>query len=244
MLASTRTVPILVARVVRWVILPTRISTDNLLRSNIRWDILVILEQTEVLAPQLQALVAHAWTLTIGIPSRLTRDFARKNEELLRPARSTRPALTGSLENPLMAPSPQGLELSPPLLRWIQDFAAGEGAGPVSMLNLLAFKENMKAEYLKYGSAFAKSIGSLRGGDAKLVGSVLRQPQADSEEGGWDEIAVAHYPSILHFADMIASEDYQAVNHRSRLPALKDTFILCCTELNLPWPSSLPAARM
>jgi hypothetical protein len=54
------------------------------------------------------------------------------------------------------------------------------------------------------------------------------------EEGGteWDEIALAHYPSIRHFVDMLAGEDYQRVNRASRLPALRDTCILCTTELD------------
>lgn len=99
------------------------------------------------------------------------------------------------------------------------------------MLNLLAFKEGMKSEYLKYGAEFAKSIGARRGGNAKIVGTVVRQ----GEDGGrgWDEVALAHYPSIWHFAEMLASRDYQAVNKRYRVGSLRDTFILCTTELGL-----------
>jgi len=54
------------------------------------------------------------------------------------------------------------------------------------------------------------------------------------EKGEWDEIALAHYPSILHFADMLASEDYQEVNKKYRVGSLKDTCILCTSELDLP----------
>ena len=46
-------------------------------------------------------------------------------------------------------------------------------------------------------------------------------------------MALAHYPSVEHFADMIASEDYQAANRRWRLPSLKDTCILCTSEIEL-----------
>ena len=46
-------------------------------------------------------------------------------------------------------------------------------------------------------------------------------------------MALAHYPSILHFADMLASGGYQEVNRRFRVPALRDTFILCTTEVGL-----------
>jgi len=41
------------------------------------------------------------------------------------------------------------------------------------MLNLLAFRKGKKEDYLKYGAEFAKSIGSKRGGDAKLVGNII-----------------------------------------------------------------------
>lgn len=47
----------------------------------------------------------------------------------------------------------------------------------------------------------------------------------------WDEIALAHYPSLEHFSAMLGSADYQDVNHEYRLGALKDTFILCTQEI-------------
>jgi uncharacterized protein (DUF1330 family) len=101
------------------------------------------------------------------------------------------------------------------------------------MLNLLSFKPGMKESYLKYGAAFAKDVGAKRGGNAKLVGTVV---EVDGEkktegDGGWDEVALAHYPSILHFADMVASEDYQRVNEEHRVGALRDTFILFTSEI-------------
>jgi hypothetical protein len=103
------------------------------------------------------------------------------------------------------------------------------------MLNLLSFKPTPGAHesYKAYGKAFAESIGSRRGGNAKIVGRVVRDQNSPGEDKyGWDEIALAHYPSIEHFVDMLASEDYQKVNHESRLPALRDTCILCTSELH------------
>jgi hypothetical protein len=44
------------------------------------------------------------------------------------------------------------------------------------------------------------------------VGNVIGKQGKDE---GWDEIALAHYPSLEHFAAMLASSDYQEVNHRS-----------------------------
>jgi hypothetical protein len=146
--------------------------------------------------------------------------------------------------------SSQSLELSDELNKWIETFVnsgAKEGKGAVSMFNLLAFNPGMKEEYLKYGAAFAKSIGSKHGGNAKIVGNATHvngsaiakssnsSVGTNGEVGGgkddWDEIALAHYPSILHFRDMLASEDYQEVNHRHRVPSLRDTCILMTSEI-------------
>ena len=99
------------------------------------------------------------------------------------------------------------------------------------MLNLLSFKPNKKPSYLKYGAAFANSIGIRRGGVAKLVGNVTAQKPEAEAGGKWDEFALASYPSILHFADMLASDDYQKVNLESRVPSLEDTLILCTSEI-------------
>lgn len=165
------------------------------------------------------------------------------------------PKLTGSLERPLLASTAQTLELSGPLLEWVKDFKARGGSvgnGAVSMLNFLAFKpgKDHHEAYKRYGAAFARSIGSRRGGEAKLVGNVVREKKEESREqarewagekgvavkekeagSGWDEFALAHYPSIEHFADMLASEDYQEVNLKERVPSLRDTCILCTSEL-------------
>lgn len=151
--------------------------------------------------------------------------------------------------------SAQHLELSSELDAWINEFVENngkEGGGAVSMFNLLSFNPGMKEEYLKYGKAFAESIGSAHGGNAKIVGSVTSvnghavppstttasaQPSlsgvTESGEigGNWDEVALAHYPSIRHFRDMLTSEAYQEVNQRHRVPSLRDTAILMTSEV-------------
>ncbi|KAG8627658.1 hypothetical protein KVT40_005141 [Elsinoe batatas] len=55
--------------------------------------------------------------------------------------------------------------------------------------------------------------------------------EAKSEQKWWDEVAIVHYPSIRHFCDMAAGEDYQEINQKYRLPSLEDTILLCTTEL-------------
>ncbi|KAF2114772.1 hypothetical protein BDV96DRAFT_575865 [Lophiotrema nucula] len=238
-LQSSNVKPLVISRVIRWIILPTTLSTDPLLARNIHWDLLLILPSTSPLPTDLQNLVQHEWSVTAGIPSRLLADFSSKNKALLHPDSGSVPALSNTLQRPKIADSAQALELSTDLQSWIQGFSQNggkEGKGAVSMLNLLSFREGMKDEYLKYGKAFAESIGSKRGGNAKIVGTVVSVNGAEKGtegEGLWDEVALAHYPSILHFADMLGSEDYQDVNKKHRVPALRDTFIICTSELGI-----------
>ena len=68
------------------------------------------------------------------------------------------------------------------------------------------------------------------------MGRVVANQEKKNDQGdtkGWDEIALAHYPSTVHFADMLASEDYQEANQTYRVDSLEDTCILCTSELVL-----------
>jgi hypothetical protein len=219
---------LVISKVIRWIITPERIDVKHLLQPKSPWTILVIVLGTDPLPSNLRKKLDDHWTCQAGIPARLTNAFGQTNQELLHPRNST--PLTGALDKPRIGSSSQGLELSSELQSWISSFKSTKpGSSPLSMLNLLAFKPNMKPSYLKYGAAFAESIGSKRGGNAKLVGNVIAQSHTSA--GKWDEFALASYPSILHFADMLASEDYQAVNQKYRVPALADTLILCTSEI-------------
>lgn len=230
-LASAK--PLVVSRAVRWIIKPEKLSVSKLLDTP--WDLMVIVLASSPLPSKMleMNLVSDHWSISAGVPSSLANGFHERNQKFLHPAKGDVPELTGSMSKPRMAGSTQGLELNKELLEWSKDFKLGEGA--MSMLNLLAFKPGKEAHesYLVYGKAFAESIGKRRGGNAKVVGKVVpNQGTTDEDKDGWDEIALAHYPSINHFTDMLASEDYQAVNHKNRLPALKDTCILCTSELD------------
>jgi hypothetical protein len=232
-LSRSQATPLTVGRVVRWIITPEHISVDELLSKHSQWHILLILPNADDIPEDLNRMVRAKWTVRAGIPARLIQNFDSKNAKLLHPRPGDVPPLTGALDKPRITESSQGLELSNELQDWIRRGGKKEVPGAVSMLNLLAFRDGMKEEYLKYGKAFAESIGSRRGGHAKLVGNVLDVSSSPKGVKEWDEMALAHYPSIGHFADMLASEDYQVVNHQHRIPALKDTFILCTTELDV-----------
>jgi hypothetical protein len=223
---------LVLSKVIRWIITPQKIDATHLLHPQKPWDLLLILLGTDPLPPAITKNLGDYWTCTAGVPSRLTNNFSQTNEKLLHPSASDVPGLTGSLDKPRMGSSSQTLELSGELQSWVSSFSSTKaGSSPLSMLNLLAFKPGKKEDYLTYGKAFATSIGIKRGGVAKLVGNVTAQAPPEKSGGKWDEFALASYPSILHFADMLASEDYQAVNLKSRVPSLQDTLILCTSEI-------------
>jgi hypothetical protein len=231
-LKATSLKVLVVSKVVRWVITPEQINAKELLYPRKPWDLLVITLDKTPLPSSLNSNIECHWSTVAGVPSRLTNEFASQNDGLLHP-KSTRP-LTGALDQPRIGSTSQTLELSPGLQDWIKSFSQTHtGRNAMSMLNLLAFLPDKHESYLTYGKAFAESIGSKRGGNAKIVGKVVPKQGTDGEDSaGWDEIALAHYPSINHFIDMLASDDYQEVNHKHRLPALFDTCILCTSELD------------
>jgi hypothetical protein len=200
---------------------------------------MLLLPGSTGLPDNVKKTVKDDWTVTVGVPSALLKDWEKTNEKLLRP--TDVPELSGSLQKPVISSTgtSQALELTGELLQWLM----GEGkqktaGGAVTMLNLLTFKDGrLHAEYLKYGKAFAESVGIRRGGTAKIVGRVVEgqggagSPGGEGSGKGWDEIALAHYPSTVHFADMVGSEDYQEANKRWRVGSLEDTCILCCSEI-------------
>jgi hypothetical protein len=116
-LKSSNIRPLVISRVVRWIILPSHISTEHLLARNISWDIFLVLPNTSPLAPDLAKVIEHHWSITAGIPSRLIQDFTKKNAKLLHPEASSVPKLSKGTKR--VASSSQNLELSEDLDQWI-----------------------------------------------------------------------------------------------------------------------------
>ncbi|KAI0840541.1 hypothetical protein F5Y06DRAFT_242854 [Hypoxylon sp. FL0890] len=219
--------PVVQARAIRWMILPTRKSAGHLLGRNIRWDILLILEETDSLPLEARSDVYAIWSASCGVSSKALSGYAASNAKLLHPP----PGSVAPPEQHAIQPSTtsQNLEVSPELSEWISALPTPLREHPVSMLNLLAFNPGKKEQYKQYGAAFSAKVGSRHGGQIKIVGKVAG---GQAQDAGWDEVAFVHYPSVEHFTAMAASKDYQEVNHRYRLGALKDTFILCVMEVD------------
>lgn len=239
--------PVFQARVLRWMILPTKMSAGHLLGRNTRWDLLLgLLEGDAAMPASAQADIAASWTVSCGVSAAALSGYGRLNADLLsqprgsaqipdRPPEATAAGATATSSSSSDSSS-QNLQPSREWAQWIAGLPAPVRAHPVSMLNLLAFHPGKKEQYKRYGAEFARRVGSRHGGRVKLVGRVLGvdgQREARGSDGGdgWEEIAYVHYPTIDHFVAMAASEDYQQVNREYRLGALKDTFILCCQEI-------------
>lgn len=165
------------------------------------------------------------------MPAALLDGFPARNRHLLDPSPSDAIApLTGALDDPsrpdFFTADSQPLKMTDKLFEWFQDVGVRkEGQRAVSMFNLLAIDPDKVDLYRSYGKGFHDGAGVRRGGVAKLVGHAV------DDGSGWGEVAVAHYPSLWHFADMVAGDDYQEINEKYRIPALKDTLILCTTEV-------------
>lgn len=185
-LRSTPLKPLVLARVARWIIKPSDLSKEALLHTPQPWDLLLILPGTFNTLPKvLEPLINHQWSIQAAIPSKLFSSFESKNNQFLHPRPEDVPPCTGALSNPRLADSSQALELTTELRGWILSGESPKGA--ITMLNLLAFAPGMKDEYVKYGKAFAESIGSKRGGVAKIVGKVIPGSCSDGCDE-WEEV--------------------------------------------------------
>ncbi|KAL4941687.1 hypothetical protein BDV06DRAFT_177536 [Aspergillus oleicola] len=238
-LRKSNTRVIVASRPRRVIISPTILDTNTLLSEP--WDLLLLLQPPSntpdaPFPPTLASRIKKEYKLPVGIPSKLLGTYPQRDAELKRNASGI--PLTGSLDklgNVNDVGKGQNLEVSPELFSFMNEFSRVHDA-PVTMLNLLHFHEKGgKQNYYKYGQGF-NPVAAKRGGSAKLVGNVI-QPAGGAQdkrpEDWWNEISIVHYPSIRHFCDMLAGEDYQEVNRKYRLGALKDTFLLCTTEFDV-----------
>lgn len=247
--------PLLTARPLRWIVDPWIASPSARDRAALdaltacAWDLVVVLPSASALPAEAARLVRRSHVLTVGISAQALDAFRQNNARLLLQSPSEAPPLTAlpdvSTPPPEALSSSKNLQLTTGLRRWLASPEAPKTAP--SMLNFLAFRPGMSDSYKAYGRAIATDIGKRRGGVAKLVGIVPHDQRgggADTDQQlVWDEVALAHYPTVWHFADMVLGQDYQAVNTRYRVDALRGTAILCCNELDKDVLDGLGAAR-
>ncbi|MCJ1442301.1 MAG: hypothetical protein MMC23_002794 [Stictis urceolatum] len=169
-------------------------SVDSDILNNTKWDLFLLVRQTAKVSADCTSLISKSYKLTVGVPGKSLAAYPEHNLELLRDAPNVK--LTGALDKALATQSKarssgDNLELSDDLISFMKQMVAdGQGSRPISMLNLLRFHDGGRDGYAKYGQGF-RGAGGRRGGDAKIVGTVVGKEGA---EKSWDEIAFVHYP--------------------------------------------------
>lgn len=98
----------------------------------------------------------------------------------------------------------------PPNQEGFDDLTGRIDEGPVTMLNLLAFKpDGGRERYLEYGEAVVPLL-------ERAGGRVLFQGEASPVLLGgesWDLVLLVEYPTRRAFLEMIQSPEYQAIAH-------------------------------
>lgn len=223
--------PLIIAKVARW-IHPPEVHSVECLVADKSWDILLLLEGDGDLPESLKDKTQNACWITTNVPKNIVEGFRDRNRAMLHPNPEDIPVLPAKIADHKPERhdkcEPLALQVSPELSDWFRSFPKADGDGPVSMLNLLKYAE--KEQYIEYVKAFGQVLTTPYGGTLKVVGEVVN---TNGEKAPWDDIAIVQYPSITHFADMLASEEYATIDRKYKLGALEDTGLLCVVELDL-----------
>jgi uncharacterized protein (DUF1330 family) len=92
----------------------------------------------------------------------------------------------------------------------LADLVARAGRGPVTMLNLLAFRpDGGRERYLEYGAAVLPLLERAGG---RVIFQAEAAPVAIGAEG-WDLVLLVEYPTRGAFLEMVGSPDYQEIAH-------------------------------
>ncbi|KAF2462042.1 hypothetical protein BDY21DRAFT_418031 [Lineolata rhizophorae] len=219
--------PLVIGTATEWMLKPHTLSVELVSRP---WDIFLLVESSsEGLPAEVKSAIASQWKTSANISSSMTESLMKDNHSLLNPSPDHIPPLTGSLQKPRVIDPDLEVNFTPEIEEWTKSFSAtDEGKRPVSMLNLLAYNEGKRDTFLGYIEVFNEAVGAKRGAMGKLFGSVPEDQRESS--GGWEDIALVHYPSIWHFADLIASEEYRECDRKYKQGAVKDCGILCITS--------------
>lgn len=116
----------------------------------------------------------------------------------------------------------------------IQEFlVAAEGTSPITMLNLLRYREQAdyaghpdetpcsgREAYRRYAEGVVACLASV-GGTIAFAGGALATVIAPDDER-WDDVLLVQYPSAQALFTMISSDAYRAIGHH-RSAALEDS---------------------
>lgn len=111
--------------------------------------------------------------------------------------------------------------------------------GPVLMVNLLRFKDRADGidaadgisgaeAYTRYGAAVQEHLA--RVGGRIVFAAAATESVIGPEEGEWDAVFVAEYPSRQAFLEMTGDPAYLEI-HGHRAAALADSRLIACRPL-------------
>lgn len=215
--------PLIIARAVEWVHLPMR--ADYMLAAD--WDIALALDSDVRLPNSVTDLldVLHQVEVHVASPS--------PSNGALQPA-SQLPAVS-FYDRPLRALCTQFHQITPSLLAFVDHPLCPKGS--ISMLNFVSYQPYPFAadSYQKYLDGVAAGPAKRFGIRTKYKGSVTPSNRSVIVKGEWDLVLMAQYPSLKHFVNMGFDPEYQELNQKYRMPALRDLCILMTTEDDLEW---------
>jgi hypothetical protein len=215
---------LITAKVARWIVPPAVFSVDSLILDR-GWDICVCFTASAMMPEECQAFILSSWTASFNAPFSLVSSYTSTRSELATriPSRSNELDKRTRFDENFSA---DHAGVTADLNAWMKSFInQQEGNPPVIMFNLLAFKDIEK--YEKYQEALSGNTGSRHGLAPLLFGEVTEYSSSQVGVKEWDMAAFIYYPSILHFGDMLASEDYQEASDTYRVGSLVDNPLLC-----------------
>jgi uncharacterized protein (DUF1330 family) len=116
--------------------------------------------------------------------------------------------------------------------------------GPVTMLNLLKFRERSldgdgtgRDAYDRY-AAVARRLVEERGGRVIWAGLVQHPALNEGGDVAWDVALLVHYPSRAAFIDMVTSPEYLKANRDRQNGVEKHVILASQTFLAAPFPET------
>ena len=116
--------------------------------------------------------------------------------------------------------------------------------GPVTMLNLLKFRERSldgdgtgRDAYDRYARV-AQGLVEARGGRVVWAGLVEQVALHEGGDAAWDVVLLVHYPSRASFVDMVTSPGYLAANVDRTNELAKHVVLASTTLLSHPLPQA------
>lgn len=227
--------PILSTQAIHWIFPPKAFSVHEL--TTAQWDMLLCFKAPFEIPPEFSTFIKLSWNISFTVPSALMASLSTTQSDL---AASTKPRsgefdlLTDSdLRRSDTVSSVESAEVTPSLKTWMQSFSSSQAEKQlpqaIIMFNLLAFKD--MAKYRKYQEAFMAGAGMRHGAKPLLWGEVSKSSLQDQEKSPWEMVAFVYYPSVLHFADMLSSPDYEEISRKYREGSLIDNPLLCLVNI-------------